>query len=1184
MSPRFIHLRLHSEYSLIDSVIRVPDLMHALSAYHMPAVALTDQGNLFALVKFYKAAQSHGIKPIIGADVRIRDSSPDQFSNLTLLCSDVRGYRNLSRLITRSYLEGQYRGIPLMERQWFAGCTDGLIALSGGREGDIGRALRADRPAQARSLLDEWLGLFPERFYIELQRTGREGEADYLPPAVHLASASSVPLVATNDVRFLDAASFGAHEARVCIQEGQSLNDAHRPRLYSEQQYLRTEAEMTDLFSDLPEALENTVQIACRCNFALHFGQNFLPAYPVPAGHSTESFLRAETEAGLQGRLAVMSTDGSVEVRAQPYRDRLETELDVILRMGFAGYFLIVADFIRWAKQHGVPVGPGRGSGAGSLVAFVLGITDLDPLEHALLFERFLNPERISMPDFDIDFCMEGRDRVIDYVAERYGRSRVAQIITYGSMAARAVVRDVGRVLDHPYAYVDQIAKLIPFELDMTLDRALQQTPELHKRYEDEEDVRQLLDLARSLEGLARNAGKHAGGVVIAPSELTDFMPLYCEAGSTHPVTQLDKDDVEAVGLVKFDFLGLRTLTVVDWAVRMINDERHANNLADVVIGSLSRDDADTYALLRRCQTTAVFQLESRGMKDLIRKLKPDRFEDIVALVALFRPGPLQSGMVDDFINRKHGARVNYPHPRLEPILKPTYGVILYQEQVMQIAQVLAGYSLGGADLLRRAMGKKDAAEMAEQRSVFVTGAVQRGVDQRLATHIFDLMEKFAGYGFNRSHSAAYALLAYQTAWLKAHYPAAFMAAVLSADMDHTDKVVTFIDECRAMSLDILPPDINRSGYKFTVTGQNSIRYGLGAIKGVGWAAIDGLLEERSRHGDFKDIEDFCRRIDLQKANRRVVEALIRAGAMDALGTNRATLVAQLPHALALADQTTRATAAGQDDMFGLAAIAPAEFKRPQVSLVMPDWDEDERLRGERNTLGLYLTGHPVNRYVADLRHVVTAPLGQLADESPPDGNAERGYAYNAATRNVTVAGLIMDIRKRGGRVNLTLDDRSGRLEVTLFEDAYSRFRPLVVKDRLVVAEGQLVFDEFISSWRVNVKTLYGIDELRARHVRRLDIDWVPEAGTDFALRLRNLLKPHRGGHCMVWVRCLGVTASVPVSLGDAWRVHPDDMLVQHLERWLGPNRVVLHYSTQPAALSAGLARTEGLVSESLSR
>lgn len=1167
MNPRFVHLRLHTEYSLIDSVIRVPELMAFAASQGIPAIGMSDQGNLFALVKFYKEAQKRGIKPVIGADLRLRDPESEQFHLFTLLCCDVIGYRNLSALITRSYLEGQQRGMPMVDASWFDNSTDGLIALSGGVQGELGRALAVER--DPTSVLSAWQRRFPDRFYIELQRTGRDGEEQYLHAAVELASRQGVPVVATNDVRFLHRTDFEAHEARVCIQEGRTLNDPRRPHNYTEQQYLRSEPEMLELFDDIPEALENSVEIARRCNLTLQMGQNYLPAYPVSDDLTIEQFLRNEAWAGLERRLAILFAGLSAEernAREQAYRQRLQLELDVIVNMGFPGYFLIVADFIRWARQNGVPVGPGRGSGAGSLVAYALEITDLDPLKYDLLFERFLNPERVSMPDFDVDFCMEGRDRVIEYVSERYGRDRVSQIITYGSMAARAVVRDVGRVLGHPYGYVDRIAKLIPFEIGMTLDKALEDEAELRQMYESDDDLHQLIDLARSLEGLARNAGKHAGGVVIAPSALTDFMPLYCEQGSTHPVTQLDKDDVEAVGLVKFDFLGLRTLTIIDWAVQIINDIRSANGEPLLDIAQLPMDDTAAYELLKRCQTTAVFQLESRGMKDLIRRLKPDRFEDIVALVALFRPGPLQSGMVDDFINRKHGRqKVEYPHPKLEPILKPTYGVILYQEQVMQIAQVLAGYTLGGADLLRRAMGKKKAEEMAKQRDIFVSGALANGVDEKLATYIFDLMEKFAGYGFNKSHSAAYALLSYQTAWLKAHYPAAFMAAVLSSDMDHTDKVVMLIDECQHMQLRILPPDINSSEYKFTVADGNSIRYGLGAIKGVGVAAIEGVLEERRSQGMFTDIEDFCRRVDLQKSNRRVIEALIRAGAMDSLGANRATIMARLPEALALAEQSTRAEAAGQDDLFGLAP-GTVKSRAVQKPAAVKEWDEDERLRGEKETLGLYLTGHPILRYLRDLEPVVSARIGELISETPPASNGERAYGYGGPSRSVIVAGLIMDIRKRGNRFSLTLDDRSGRIEVTLFEETFNRFRTLAVKDNVVIAEGKFAFDEFINAWRVTAKDMFGVDELRERYVRRLDISWQADAVTpEFAQRLKETLRPHLGGQCAVWVAYRGATASVPVPLGESWKVHASEGLVRRLEAWLGQSNVILHYRQRAA-------------------
>ncbi|HSY97477.1 MAG TPA: DNA polymerase III subunit alpha, partial [Steroidobacteraceae bacterium] len=921
---QFVHLRLHTEYSLVDGIVRVPELVAAVSAAGMPAVAVTDQSNLFAMVKFYKEALAAGVKPLIGVDAWIRGTDERGPSRIVFLCQNLAGYRHLTQLVTRSFLEGQRRGAPMLERSWLqSDMLQGLIVLSGAADGDIGQALARGRDDEALRCLTRWQDLCGDRFYLEVQRTGRANEESYAAAVLELGQERGVAALATHDVRFLTRAEFDAHEARVCIHDGALLADPSRARRYSEEQYLKSPTEMAELFNDAPELLDNAVEVAKRCSLEIRLGSSMLPAYPVPSGSSIEDFLRTEAHQGLRARLnaasaAAADPGGAAESRRAAYQARLDLELGVICSMGFAGYFLIVADFIRWARDNGVPVGPGRGSGAGSLVAYVLGITDLDPIEHDLLFERFLNPERVSMPDFDVDFCMEGRDRVIEYVANKYGRDRVSQIITYGTLAAKAVVRDVGRVLGHNYGYVDKIAKLIPFEIGITLDKALEQEEELKRLYEGDSDVRELIDLARTLEGLARNAGTHAGGVVIAPSVLTDFTPLYCEEGSTTPVTQFDKDDVEAAGLVKFDFLGLRTLTIIDWAVRDINKSRTLAQEEPLVITALPMDDAATYQLLKSCRTTAVFQLESRGMKDLIRRLQPDRFGDIVALVALFRPGPLQSGMVEDFIARKHdttGATIDYLHPDLKPVLAATYGVILYQEQVMQIAQILAGYTLGGADLLRRAMGKKKAEEMAKQRSVFVSGAVARGVREAQATHIFDLMEKFAGYGFNKSHSAAYALLSYQTAWLKAHYPAAFMAAVLSSDMDKTDKVVTLIDECASMELTVQPPDVNESVYAFHVSGPMSIRFGLGAIKGVGASAVEAIIEERTAHGPFESLPDLCRRIDLQRVNRRVFDALIRSGSLDRIGPNRATLTAELDRAMHLGEQNSRAMSVGQVDL-----------------------------------------------------------------------------------------------------------------------------------------------------------------------------------------------------------------------------------------------------------------------------
>nr|VFJ60646.1 MAG: DNA polymerase III, alpha subunit [Candidatus Kentron sp. FW]VFJ67660.1 MAG: DNA polymerase III, alpha subunit [Candidatus Kentron sp. FW] len=1167
-SSLFVHLHLHTEYSLVDGIIRIPSLVTHVREAGMPAVAVTDQNNLFSVVKFYRAASNAGIKPIIGVDVRVRagdDKRNDKgdVSRLVLLCQDVQGYRNLSRLVSKSYTEGRIDNTPVIRIDWFDHASDGLIALSGGMNGVIGRPLSQGRKGlqEARRRLERLQGLFPERFYLELQRTGREGEAAYEDSALALATENNLPVVATNDVRFLLPDDFDAHEARVCIFEGCTLADATRSHRFSAQQYLRSPAEMVDLFADIPEAIENSVEIARRCNVEFQFGENHLPDFSAPEGNSLDTWLFTETQQGLERRLGnLFDTDSpDFPTRRTPYDERVRTELGVITRMGYSGYFLIVADFIRWARENGVPVGPGRGSGAGSLVAYSLGITDLDPIEYDLLFERFLNPERVSLPDFDVDFCMEGRDRVIEYVTEHYGGSDlVAQIITFGTMAAKAVVRDVGRILGHPYGFVDQIAKLIPFDLGITLDKALDQEEALRQRYENEEDVRTLIDLAKQLEGLARNAGRHAGGVVIAPRPLTEFTPLYCEKDAAGVVTQLDKDDVETVGLVKFDFLGLRTLTIIDWAVRNANRELAEAKEPLLDIAAIPLDDPKTFQLIKRGDTAAVFQLESRGMRDLIRRLEPDCFEDIIALVALFRPGPLQSGMVDDFIDRKHGAKVSYLHPELEPALKPTYGVILYQEQVMQIARVLAGYTLGGADLLRRAMGKKKPAEMAKQRSIFINGAKAHGVDEHQATHIFDLMEKFAGYGFNKSHSAAYALIAYQTAWLKAHYPAAFMAAVLSADMDNTDKVVGFIDECRDLGLTIAPPDINLCRIHFTADDRKTIRYGLGAIKGVGEAALETTLAERDQHGPFADLFDLCRRIDTRKMNRRVLDALIRAGAMDGLGPSRAIIFESLGTALQAAEQHARDRTAGQADLFG-------GIDRQNTTIAFADareWTEEERLTGEKETLGLYLSGHPMCRYETELG-VFTTPISGLKP---------------AVGRIVTVGGFVTQLRVRrfrnekngkdGRWVDFTLDDGSGRLEAVAYAETYQEHREILTKDSLLIAVGEVTLDDFIGGQRMAVSDLYDLERARQTFARRLMIllqaDRMADDDTGgnnrFPGQLRRILEPYRGGKIPVLIHYHRTDATAHIRLGDDWKLRVTDELLQELRALAGEEQVVLQY------------------------
>ncbi|MEZ5564388.1 MAG: DNA polymerase III subunit alpha [Gammaproteobacteria bacterium] len=963
--------------------------------------------------------------------------------------------------------------------------------------------------------------------------------------AVPFAAGLGLPVVATNDVRFLTAADFDAHEARVCIQTGRVLADPGRPHLYSDQQYLRSPAEMAALFADLPEALENTVEIARRCHLAISLGDTHLPDFEVPEGLTPDGHLRVVAEAGLAERIARQ------QMTVQPgYAERLTTELEVICRMGFAGYFLIVADFIRWARDHEIPVGPGRGSGAGSLVAWTLGITDLDPIHHDLLFERFLNPERVSMPDFDIDFCMEGRDRVIDYVSARYGPDRVSQIITYGTMAARAVVRDVARVLGQPYGLADRIAKLVPNDpgTEMTLGIALAQEPELRELYDSDEDVRNIIDLGQRLEGLVRNAGRHAGGIVIAPRDITEFTPLFKVEGEKFTVTQFDKDDVEAAGLVKFDFLGLRTLTIIDRAARAINAHHAQIGKAPIEVPSLKMDDARTFAMLRACQTTAVFQLESRGMRDLVRRLQPDAFDDLVALVALYRPGPLQSGMVDDFISRKHAGPdqpVDYLHPDLEPVLRNTYGVILYQEQVMQIAQRLAGYSLGEADILRRAMGKKKAEEMAKQRSVFTERAAARGTDRARATYIFDLMEKFAGYGFNKSHSAAYAVLTYQTAWLKANYPAAFMAAVMTTEMGDTDALVVQRRECLALELSVLPPDVNKSGYAFEVEDDVGIRYGLGAIKGVGRGAAEHIVAMRTEGGPFSSLQDFCLRAGGQKLGRRSIEAMIKAGAFDGFGPNRPSLLAALPTAMDAAEQTAAAASVGQEDMFG----APAVDQPGQAAVAdVADWGWGRRLQAERESLGLYLSGHPFDQYRADQPFVSTSSIEAIIADRPVVTDDHRGRG-----REVVVAGLVSSIRKRGNRTSIELDDGTGMLEVGFFQESYDRFRHLLAQHSIVAVSGTLRFEEYLDGWRLNAKEVLDLDRIVESRATGLLLRWRADVDRSLSPQLlKSVMERHRPGKCSVSLFYSTNGTQARLALGSEWSVRPTRELRERLSELVG--------------------------------
>ncbi len=1146
MTSSFIHLHLHSEFSIVDGMVKPTKLVARAAELGMPAVAITDQCNLFGLVKFYKAAEKAGIKPIIGADLLVEN--PEDISKphrLILLCQDRSGYLNLCQLISRAWQEGQNRDSAMLKRHWIKGNTDGLIALSAGREGDVGQALLNAHPNKAEALLADWMEQFPQRFYVEIQRTSQADDERYNQPAIALASRLACPVVASNDVRFLQAEQFRAHEARVCIHDGDQLGDPRRQSRYTEQQYLKSPDAMRLLFKDIPEAIANSVEIARRCNLKMEFDNYVLPAFPVPAGETESEFLANVAAKGLTVRL---ERHGLAEgITEADYFERLQVELDVIEQMGFPGYFLIVADFIHWAKSNQIPVGPGRGSGAGSVVAWALDITDLDPLKYELLFERFLNPERLSMPDFDIDFCMDQRDRVIDYVAKTYGRDQVSQIITFGTMAAKAVVRDCGRVLGQGYGFVDSIAKLIPMTLGITLEGALKEEPQLRQRYETEEDTRSILDLAMSLEGLTRNAGKHAGGVVIAPSALTDFTPLYCESDGESIVTQFDKDDVESIGLVKFDFLGLRTLTIIDWAVKALNIS--LPEAEQVSIEDLPLDDPKTFKLLQAHDTTAVFQLESPGMKDLIRRLQPDCFEDIIALVALFRPGPLESGMVGDYVERKHGrAETTFPDPRIRAILAPTHGVILYQEQVMQIAQVLAGYSLGAADILRRAMGKKKPEEMAKQRLVFVEGATKRDLSENKANFIFDQMETFAGYGFNKSHSAAYALIAYQTAWLKAHYPAEFLAATMSADMDNTDKIAGLIEDCKRSKLNIEPPDVNHSIWHFRAISADTIRYGLGAIKGVGQAVVEALVNERKANGEFSDLSDFCQRLDLSRVNKRVMEILIRSGALDSLDTdqNRARMQVLMPAAMQAAEQNQQNRESGQVDMFGNVVANSNDNSGSSDSQTddIPEWPEDLRLRGERETLGIYLSGHPLDRWREDLAKFTSCQLGELkksVPDAPTDGNNHRQRGVE-----MVLCGLVLGIRKRGNRAFVGIDDGTGKIEIALFDESWTLYADRLIKDEIVIIEGPVKADSFSGGYRMVANRVLSLQEARSHYAKAISIT-VQGPVNNLVYELQNSFAPYRKGKAEVIINYRNQRASTRLRLANDWRVKACDEIIAAL-------------------------------------
>lgn len=1107
----FVHLGIHSEYSITDSIVRIKPLVKAAAADNQRALALTDLSNLYATVKFYRACLGAGIKPIIGSEV-IMDNED---TRLTLLAMNNEGYQNITRIVSLGFTEGRAdpvnHGTPVIKRSHILEHAAGVIVLLA-EKSDVGQALVGSMPEKADELLAEWQAQFDDRLYFAIKRTNRSGEDAFIKAAIHSGAKHAIPIIAHNDVRFLEQDDFDAHEARVCIAGSYVLADPNRPQTYSDEQYLKTQDQMAQLFEDLPQVIDNTLRLATRCNVTLTLGINVLPDFPVPEGETIESFFRAESQRGLEQRLDKLfpiaeRRDNWGDFR-QRYDERLEYELNIILSMGFPGYFLIVMDFIRWAKANGVPVGPGRGSGAGSLVAYALNITDLDPIHYDLLFERFLNPERVSMPDFDIDFCIEGRDRVIDYVAQTYGRDAVSQIITFGTMAAKAVVRDVARVQSKSYFLANKISKLIPKTPGITLSQALEQEPQLKDLISnpdnmDYEDALEIWEMAIKLEGVCRNVGKHAGGVLIAPHKITDFSAIYCDDDG-HRVSQFDKDDVEAVGLVKFDFLGLRNLTVINAAVENINLRRAKEGVDALVLEDLPLDDTKAYKLLQDAKTTAVFQLESMGMKKYLAKLQPTNIEDVIAMCALYRPGPLDAGMVEMYIDRKHGREeVIYDHPNLEPILENTNGVIVYQEQVMQISQVMAGYSLGGADMLRRAMGKKKPEEMAKQRDIFVTGATSQGIDEVTSGGVFDLMEKFAGYGFNRSHSAAYGVLAYQTAYLKQYYPAEFMAAVLTSDMNNTDNVVFFINDCREnFGLSVVNPSVNRSEWHFVADTPTNIIYGLGAIKGVGEGAVESIVEARRTDGPFKDLYDFCRRVDIKKVNKRTLEALVSAGCFDDFAATlrpdlpadaayeiRGALMSQLPSAVQAAEQDRQNREIGMMDLFGEmdgVVAAPPLVMTPELI-----WGDKHRLKAEKNTLGLYLTGHPINEYLDELKRFTSGTrLDKLTDTG-----------YNGSCY---FAGLIIDIANFGNRNVITLDDGTSRLEVSCYAERFNRVKEQLKVDEVVIIKGSI--RERDGRLFARLDSAMSMVDARLRWLKKISIK-VHGSDVNLLTRLQPLLK-----------------------------------------------------------------------------
>jgi DNA polymerase III subunit alpha len=1140
----FVHLHLHTQYSLLDGAIRPEALIDLALKLKMPAVAMTDHGNLFGAVEFYQKAMAKGIKPIIGCEVYVAPNKRTDKSlsrgevafHLVLLVKNFKGYQNLCNLISKAYIEGFYYR-PRIDKDLLRESNEGLIALSACLHGEVSHRISMGQMEQAMKAAAEYREIFTNRrFFLELQHNGIEEQRKVNAGLIEISRKLDIPVVATNDCHYLERKDSKVHDILLCIQTGTTVNAPNRLRFSTDEFYVKSPAEMIESFKDVPEAIRNTIEIAERCNFEMKLGEHHLPEFPVPPGETLDSIIEAKAKAGLEKRLQSMR-GADLDSLKWHYYERLQKELKVIKGMGFSGYFLIVTDFIEYARSKDIPVGPGRGSAAGSLVAYSLGITNLDPIRYNLLFERFLNPDRISLPDIDIDFCFEKRDEVIRYVTERYGADNVTQIITFGQMKAKACIRDVGRALDMPYADVDRIAKLVPNQLNITIDDALEQEPRLLKLTQDDARVKELIDVARALEGLPRHASTHAAGVVISKRPLIEYLPLYKGQKENIITTQYPMKDVEKIGLVKFDFLGLKTLTVIDKAIKMIKRNRGE----EIDIDNLALEDPDTYKLVATGNTNGIFQLESSGLKELLRKLKPETFEDMVAAVALYRPGPLQSGMVDDFINRKHGKTpIQYEVPELKDILENTYGVMVYQEQVMEIAKVLAGYTPGDADVLRKAMGKKLPEEMLVQRTKFLDGSKKKNIPPKKAEKIFDLMAKFAGYGFNKSHSAAYALIAYQTAYLKAHYPVEFMAALLGSDMGNTDQVVKYINECKEMGIAVDPPSLNESSTEFTVIGDR-IRFGLAAIKNVGTAAIDDILSVRSA-ATFSSLVDFLSRVDSRKVNKKVVESLIKCGAFDFSGEGRAALLGSLDGAMETAQGVQRDRTVGQGSLFDAlgasagAAGAPVKSMPGGPSGGAPPLSEKEILALEKETLGFYFSSHPLAGCKKELEMYTTGPIESLTERSDKS--------------EVSVGGIVTELKeittKKGDRMAfLRLEDLTGSVEVVVFSDLYKEVRDLISSDAPLIITGRLDKEEdevkLVASDLAPVDDAKNLKKVKSRdtHIS------VPASELDAAKlgELRDLFKSNPGASQVYLHLIYPDDGTVIISLNDGLKISPTDEL-----------------------------------------